>query len=213
MEEIREQPTVETNNIKNDFVEQESCDVGSQDASLGKFKSVQALMDAYENLQSEFTRKCQQLSQYQQDKTEQAKDEQKQNLEEKKEDEKNGFNQEVFKLFLEDNGEAKMYEEEILKRFSNSSSKGYSPYEIAWADVILNHLKEGDKISDPIINQYVLSDENVKNKIIENYLTELKNSRPPIMISSSQGERVASVKPDNPKTLADAKRLLGEMFS
>jgi len=130
-----------------------------------------------------------------------------------KEEKENGFNQEVFKLFLENNDEAKMYEEEILNKFSSSSSKDCSPYQVAWAEVVLNHLKEGDKLSDPIINQYVLSDENVKNKIIENYLIDLKNLKPPIVMSSSGGERLSSVKPDKPKTLAEAKSLVDKMFS
>ena len=214
MEENREQPIVAENEDK--IQEAFEVQVGSQTDSLGKFKSVQALMDAYENLQSEFTKKCQLLSAIEKDKASAAEGDQKENEEEMvkvSQEEKSGFDQEVFKVFLEDNGEAEEYREEIEKRFASSSPKSHSPYEVAWANVLLSHLKEGDKLSDPIINQYVLSDENVKNKIIQNYLADIQNSKPPITISSRSGERVAAVLPQRPQTLADAKKIVDKMFS
>ena len=209
MEEIREQPDYESQeNLGKDLS-------GSQIDSLGKFKSVQALMDAYENLQSEFTKKCQLLSEIQKDKTAQAEENQNNELagEDKPQEENNGFNQEAFAQFLEENSEANSYREEIEKHFDSATQKTKSPYEVAWASILLNRIREGDKISDPIINQYVLSDENVKNKIIENYIHQLNNARPPITISSHAGERVVSAPAERPKTLADAKKLVDKMFS
>ena len=50
-------------------------------------------------------------------------------------------------------------------------------------------------------------------KDFENYLKELSNSKPPIVISSQGGERVSGVVPDAPKTLQDAKKLVDKMFS
>jgi len=215
MEELREQPVIMPAPALDKAIENEvMSETGSRDNSLGKFKSVQALMDAYENLQSEFTKKCQLLSSYQKDKTQPAKDEQ--NIEEEKCEtlEEEGFNQEAFGVFLEGNSEAKEFEEEIKNRFASSSNNvQQSPYEVAWANVVLNHLKKDDKLSDPIINRYVLSDENVKNKIIENYLADLIKQKPPITMSSGMGTRVSSVKPDTPRTLADAKKLVDKMFS
>lgn len=209
MEEVREQPIQES---QEDLEKEE---VGSQNGNLGKFKTVEALMDAYENLQSEFTKKCQLLSQYQKDKTEQAEEDQNNVIagEKKPQEEENGFSQDAFALFLENNDEANMYRAEIEQRFGSAAAKSQSPYEVAWANVLLSHLKEGDKVSDPLINQYVLSDENVRNKIIESYLHDLNNSKPPITISSRSGDRVASAPPERPKTLAEAKRLVDKMFS
>ena len=209
MEEIREQPDYESQeNLGKDST-------GSQNDNLGKFKSVQALMDAYENLQSEFTKKCQLLSEFQKDKTAQAEENQNNSAagEDKPQEENNGFNQEAFAQFLEENSEANSYREEIEKHFDSATQKTKSPYEVAWASILLNRLREGDKISDPIINQYVLSDENVRNKIIENYIHQLNNAKPPITISSRAGERVVSAPPERPKTLADAKKLVDKMFS
>ena len=152
------------------------------------------------------------LSQYEKDKTVPAEEEQ--NNDEKVEvatKMEDGLSQEALGLFLSNNDEAKHYIEEIKENFSNSENQ--NPYEIAWAKVVLSHLKEGDKTSDPLINQYVLSDENVKNMIIQNYLNDLSKSKPPVTISSRLGDRVSGVNPDRPKTLAEAKRLVDKMFS
>lgn len=220
MEENREQPIIMPAPALEKATENEvMSEVGSQEeAELGKFKSVQALMDAYNSLQSEFTKKCQLLKSYEKDKTDDSCKEKKI---EKQEDEMVGSapqekeevsDEEVINLFLSHNEEAKGYANEIKERFGLLEPTQKSP-RVAWADVILSHLKEGDKTSDPIINQYVLSDENVRNKIIEKYLIDLSNQKPPITITSRSGDRVSGVKPDTPKTLAEAKRLVDKMFS
>jgi len=73
MEETREQPIIMPATALNAADEKSAMsEVGSQDMNMGKFKSVQALMDAYNNLQAEFTKKCQKLSQLQKDKTNSA---------------------------------------------------------------------------------------------------------------------------------------------
>ena len=205
MEENREQPTIMPAPALNGAEETVAMsEVGSQETdNLGKFKSVQALMDAYDNLQAEFTKKCQLLSQIQKDKIEPIYDSIEEINKETIEDQ--------LEQFLQENGEAKAYAEEIKEKFS--AEEKTSPLEVAWAKVLLNHIKEQDKVNDPIINQYVLSDENVKNKILENYINDLSNNRPPLVMSSQTGERLSGLKPDSPKTLAEAKKLVDKMFS
>ena len=114
-------------------------------------------------------------------------------------------------MFLEENGDAEKYGDEIKSHILN---KNQNPFERAWASVILSHIKGGDdKVNDPIINQYILNDEKVKNKIIESYLDELSSSKPPVMMSSQSGERLSDIRPDSPKTLEEAKIIVGKMFS
>ena len=124
----------------------------------------------------------------------------------------NSLDEEMAK-FLESNFDASSYADEIKQRFQSVNIKNSDPFAVAWAEVLISHIKEGDKLSDPIINQYVLSDENVRKKIVEDYLVQLNKSKPPIVISSQSGERLSGVMPDSPKTLDDAKRLVGKMFS
>ena len=205
MEENREQPIIMPATASNPANENSAMsEIGSQTDNLGKFKNVQALLDAYNSLQAEFTKKCQTLSQLQKDKT----SEQNENLTE----EQNQLDANALNMFLESNDDAKNYEEEIKESFSSNSNKDFSPYKVAWAEVIMKHLKESDKINDPFISQYILSDENVKNKIVEEYVKNLFNSQPPLVISSTSGERLSGAMPDNPKTLADAKKIVDKMF-
>lgn len=222
-ENDREQPIVEpTNALNKENDERVVSEIGSQKTDLGKFKSVEALLDAYNNLQSEFTKKCQLLSSMEKDKTEQEKieirEQQEKVGEEKDLSAENDYEKQVkideqnLALFLSNNSEANFYADEIKE--SLSAQKAQNPYQMAWANVVLSHLKNNDnKKDDPIINQYVLSDDNVKNKIIENYLTELQNQKTPMVISSQSGERLSGVLPDNPKTLEEAKEITSRLFS
>ena len=228
MEETREQPTMEPASALNpadkNSVESE---VGSQ-GEFGKFKNADALLEAYNNLQAEFTRKCQLLSNLQKDKMQEEKFSERENdtsnfnnineLEgvNKNEvlDESNNSKiseknfEESLQAFLDANADAKEFANEIKNEFSNAKT---SPFEDAWAKVVFSQLKEG-KLSDNMINQYLISDENIKNKVIESYLKNLQNNKPPLIISSS-GERLSQVKPDSPKTLAEAKQIVDKMFS
>ena len=237
MEELqREQPTVEPVDTLNKVDEKGAVsDVGSQ-GQLGKFKDAKALLNAYNNLEAEFTRKCQLLKSLQKDKIDEENltkkeedfgklDENNEKIEKNiennveiaelsKNEEFNGDNNhqdylQKLNQFLNENDLAKDYADEIKsylegKRINN-------PYEDAWANIVLNHIKVNK--SDPLISQYVLSSEEVKNKIIENYLSELKNQKPPHIMSAQGGQRVSGVLPDSPKTLAEAKKIVNNMFS
>lgn len=229
MEEVREQPTImpaPTLNRVDDNCAMSEVGSQNQEGKLGKFKSVEALMDAYENLQAEFTKKCQLLSQLKKSEENEEKvdmavvdnqenaNSQSQKLDgvEESKEKKNEFSEEGLQEFLSQFGEAKGYEQEIKNNLS-SLSKQSDPYVVAWAEVLLKNLKESNASSDPIINQYVLSDEKVRNKILQDYFISLNKSQPPIVISSQSGERLSGVLPDSPKTLADAKKQLEKMFS
>lgn len=217
MEENREQPIIMPANALNqaeNIEENESAmsEVGSQnEAELGKFKSVQALMDAYNSLQAEFTKKCQALSELKKDKTEKESVAISGENEESERGETQ-ISEEIFNKFLLENSEAREYAEEIKEKVS-SPAQNLSPYEVAWAQILLGSIKEQNEKSDKIINQYVLSNENVKNKVIENYLNELSSTKTPMVISSQSGERVSGVVPETPKTLKEAKIIVNKMFS
>ncbi len=205
MEEDREQPIIMPATALNGA--DEDCavsEVGSQqNDNLGKFKSVEALLSAYNNLEAEFTKKCQQLSQLKQDK------ENEQKVDEKPDEEQS---EKLFRSFLDENGEAEKYADEIKEKVG-TTSQNQNPYEAAWANVLLKHLKSEDKLSDPILSQYILNDENVRNKILEEYIKNLNDSKPPIIFSSQSGERLSGYAPDSPKTLDEAKKIVNKMFS
>lgn len=212
MEENREQPTMEPANVINITEEERAVsEVGSQGA-YGKFKSAEKLLEAYNNLESEFTKKCQLLSELQKDKRLAESSEVSTETSENKHEETSLETtlEDQLSAFLLANEMAKPFEEEIKEKVS--SSKQLSPYEVAWANVVLGHLNAEQKTSDPIVNNYVLSDENVRKKVIQEYLSDLAKHKPPQVISSAGGERVSSVSPDTPTSLSEAKELVRRMF-
>ena len=77
--------------------------------TVGKFKDANALLEAYNNLEKEFTKKCQRLSALEKDKVEEDEALNKQ-VDEK------------LSLFLSTNGEATTYKEELIERVKNDDS-------------------------------------------------------------------------------------------
>lgn len=219
-EEIREQPTMEPANVINITEEERAVsEVGSQ-GQYGKFKSADKLLEAYNNLQSEFTKKCQLLSQLQKDKMEQASienqpqpsQEQLQKEQDQPEQTEQSF-QSGLESFLLANDDAKQFEDEIKQKIDLSSTAA-DPYQVAWAGVVLDHLTGSkQKAGDPIVNKYVLSDEQVRNQVIQEYLNDLEKHKPPYVISSQGGERVSSISPGTPSSLAEAKEIVSKMFN
>ncbi len=210
-EEFREQPLEEPANVsietKNECAVSENGslpdtlirqDENPEEQTFGKFKSAQALIDAYNNLEAEFTKKCQKLSQLEKDKVEVAP---------------RNFSEQLNQFLLK-NEEAMQFKGELenIVSSNNELQKMDNPYEAAWAQLVLSHMHT-KKVDDPIINRYLVSSEEIKNKIVESYLDALKEQKSPIIISSQKGERVSSSKPDTPTSLKEAKSLVEKMFS
>lgn len=204
MEEIREQPMEEQTNALNKAEEESvASDIGSQNndsaSEYGKFKSREALLDAYNNLEKEFTRKCQRLSELEKDKTE--------------ENEGVSF-EDKFSQFLSENADATGYSEEI-KKIAQSDEKIKSlqdPFMAAWCKVLCEDVLHKASAGDYCLNKYVLSSQEIQNKIVEDYLGRLREQKNPVVMSSSSGERVSSAEVEHPSTLEEAKQLVDKMF-
>ena len=206
MDENREQPSLEPANVSIETIDESaasgagSLDIEARQAEttpeqydIGKFKSVEALLDAYTNLQAEFTKKCQRLSDLEKEKI----------ARETKPD-----TDEVLSQFLSKNQEAIPYAPELKEILAADEGSADS----AWAKLVLSRLSRGDT-RDPIVEKFVLSSDELKNKIVENYLSALSAQKPPLVISSQKGERVSSTVPDTPSSLIDAKKVVEKMFS
>ena len=168
---------------------------------VGKFKNVEALLDAYNNLEKEFTKKSQRLAEFEKDK-----------MEEEKELDSQVDNK--LKTFLSSNGEANSYSEELKKRVLENESlkKMDDPFSYVWAEMIFEKLK-GSSETDGEVANYVLGNEKLKNIVLEKYVNQLTENKSPIKISSA-GKRVAiSTATQKPQNLKDAKDYLKNLFS
>lgn len=160
----------------------------------GKFKSVEDLYRAYNSLQSEFTKKCQKLAEIEKDKVALPTDEQ--------------LNEE-FKAFLIENQEAYSYADEIkAKVFSDDKIKSaQKPFDTVWAGMLYEKLSSPNKANEPMVQDFILKDEKIKNLVIENYMKDLAQNKTPFVMSSETGERVAEVATQKPDSFEKAKEI------
>lgn len=173
-----------------------------KEGDLGKFKSVQALFDAYNNLQASYTKKCQRLSELEKEKADSE--------EVVKKDETSL--QDNLDLFLSKNAQAKGFAEEIKSRIESSGKTDLSTIEGVWNQIVLEHIKNPFEGGDYIVDKYVLENQNVRDKIIQDYINSLNKTLVPKVISSGQGQRVADVSSGTPASLFEAKKMMERMF-
>ena len=201
--EVSEDKT-ETQNVSKELegspsqVEEQKSEAENGEA-VGKFKDANALLEAYNNLEKEFTKKCQRLSALEKDKVEEDEALNKQ-VDEK------------LSLFLSTNGEATTYKEELIERVKNDDSlkKMDDPFGYVWAEMVFDKIK--NQKADATVKNYILGNDDLKNAVIENYINQLAENKSPVIISS-KGNRVATVATQSPSTLNEAKKYLLDLLS
>lgn len=185
---ILEQPVL--NETTSAHVENESTD-----SMIGKFKNAKSLLEAYNNLESEFTRKSQRLAELEKEKDEQIP--QKETIDE----------------FLNNTG-SNEYKNKIMEILTDNEINNLpNKYHVA-----LKIIKEAERKSAQTLNSqefidnHVLSNDDIKNKIITEYLSQLNNiSSTPKTISGNSTSIYFS--PTNkPKTLREAGEILSKML-
>lgn len=184
--------------------ESESATISSEaerGVPIGKFKSVDDLFEAYNNLQAEFTRKSQRLSQLEKDKMSETSQD---NVIENK-----------FQTFLSKNQEAAAYADEIKSRAMQSESlkNDDACFDIVWAEMLYEKLSGPNKAKEPIVQNLVLKDEELKNLVIENYMKQLQEQKTPVIMSSNSGERVTKTVAPKPDSFEQAKKIVLDLLS
>lgn len=199
LEEKDEQTLVQEEQI---IIEQDSFDSGSPQ---NKFKTVESLKKAYEDLEKAFTKKCQLVKE----------------LENKKELDKavapnpntKDWTDRVCEFFS-NCPKAKDFIDEISEVLSCDKvlAQSQNSLELAYAKVLDNKYKPADEIikDDNFINQVVLKDKNIREKIIEDYLSEISNKKT-VPLMSRQGESLLTPN-SKPKNLEDAGRVAKALF-
>src|SRR5574344_1951656 len=179
---LREQPTSEILSSDQGVVEQQNDSI-AQDSQIssgslqGKFKTVESMQKAYENLEKEFTKKCQRVKELEKAETE--------NItipEYAKEDW-----QEKVENFFETNSNAKIYASEI-------------------SDV----LKTDEELikDENFLNNYILQNSEVKEKVFQEYLTNLLNKKSVPLMMQNKGSNFTVVASSKPKSLKEAKKFV-----
>lgn len=218
MEEIKnlgEQPEIQNEeNVQSEIVEEvkegTTCPCENE-GSLGKFKDTTSLLSAYNSLQAEFTKKCQKLSEI----TKQLNDNQTLNKEESMPVFADANWQENVSNFLSKNTEAQKYSGEIANEILMDKNLQSSPnaLELAWARVMQKNYAEPEKLSNDqnFINEKILSRDDVKKQVLEEYFKNLQNVKTPPVITSDGS--VASIVEKKPTTMQEAKLAVEKLFN
>ena len=160
--------------------------------NLGKFKDAESLLNAYNNLEAEFTRKSQRLKQ----------------LEEEN-------------LIAESNlSRTKQIEQDVedfvtkfsfVKPFSSALKESLisnqnQTIEKSALDLIAKNYKSPDQLiaDSEFLNNYVYSNSQIKDKIIKEYLNKLTQNNP---VSINFSGNIPLTPPSTPKSIAEAGKL------
>ncbi|MEG1751457.1 MAG: hypothetical protein RR140_03625 [Clostridia bacterium] len=206
-EKNREQP-LSDQTVQGADAQIEEGTLDESSGSLGKFKDAESLLYAYNNLQAEFTRKCQKLSELEKlPNTEQA---QKQNVFETQ-----NWSQQVLE-FIEKNQNAKEFAGEISNVIMQDDVLKTNPnaLELAWAKIVQEKFKQPNKILEDktFVENEILSNPEIQEKVIEKYLKELYLKRTPHSFGRFDGVSIASPSIVVPNSLSEAKNMALKFF-
>lgn len=177
------------------------------EGSIGKFKDSASLMQAYNNLQSEFTKKCQALSSLQN-----VIADNKQNLP----DFYDTNWQSKVDEFLNDNPEAKQYSDSISKMILSDKTIGMSdnPLESAWNKIVKENFKSPQSLveDENFINNYIVNNKIIKEKILNDYFNQVNFEKSPTLIATNSGAASVLTPKQKPKNIAEAGQLAKALF-
>ena len=181
---------------------------------LGKFKDSAKLLDAYNELQSEFTRKCQRLSEAEKKLQEFALGESASKSQDEVTENEFAWNKNISE-FLQSHKNANLLVEEITEEMMKNVDLKNSPdgLEKAYAKVIENKYIPHEELvkNQEFLNKYVYSNDEIKNKIINEYVSSLQKSQNPISINNS-GYNGGVATANNFNSLEEAGKYVEKMF-
>lgn len=174
------------------------------DSPIEKFKNAKALMEAYKSLQSEFTKKCQKLSEY---------EKQQDNAKVpcfRRDDWQNQISE-----FFDKNPEAKIYGEQIVNEIisDNDLALSVSPLVSAYNRVVKKQLSDKENFLKDENNlvEFVLKNEQILSKILKKSGENVHFS--PKLISSNIGSAHIVTPNLSAKNLDEAKQIFKKMLN
>ena len=210
-----EQPIVEESAQSNTDSEKVEI-LGAEDSLLegsipSKFKSTESLVEAYENLQVEFTRKSQKLSEVSRQLAAL-----KENAEKKPTPfyEAQNYEKEV-QTFFHKNPSAKEYASEISELvLADNAVVNEQPLDVAWTKILANKfLNFEDTIQkDTNLLERIIENKTVQENIIKKYLQSIRDQKTVPVISTHNGSGFSLTPKQKPINLDEAKALAEALF-
>lgn len=187
-------------------------DLQQNSSPIKKFKSLDELEKAYVNLEKEFTKKCQALNKLKEDFDNVSS---KQSLEQTPEFSQAKLEQSK-KEFFEKNPTAKEFVDEILSAYdSDKSSDELDPLEKAYEKVKANHFRTNQELmqDENFVENYVLNNSQVRDRIINDYLSNIMSNKTTPLMSNFSGGSVMITPKSKPSSIKEAGDYMVALFN
>ena len=181
--------------------------IGNFTDNFGRFKDAKTLLDAYNSLQSEFTRRCQKVKELERE-IENLKISEQPNMTSEKisnGDDSIGF----LKVFPE----AQAHIKSLYDIAASKGDESYGRLERAYIDKLNTDLKEQRDYftSREYLNSVLSNSSDLKDGIIRGYLNEIYETKSNVPLISGDG-KVCLTPPSNPKNIMEAGNLAKQIF-
>ena len=184
-------------NFQKENIAKENSSHGSNERPFGKFDSADALLKAYNSLQSEFTRKCQAIANASSENPVRPVD---------------AYNEIKSRVneFANNNSLAKKYESELLEKvLSDTSSDSMLAIKDAYTQILESHFASPDELakSEEFLSKYIYSDDELCDKILANVVDKIQASSAPRVLTRSSGSAISLTPINKPADLKEAGEL------
>lgn len=224
LEQLENLSGVENVGEQNSQREEVQPNLNDSSSNLGKFKDPANLLSAYNNLEKEFTKKCQKLAELtkscNQSSSEKNQSQNKDNQSSSIQENNNAIDWTTYaENFVKENPEAKKHAKEIYEILKSDKNLASSPkcLEYAFAICKNSHQKVDTEnlLNDPqFLSEHIFSNNEIKEKIIKEYLLSLKNGNQMPRFISGTTQNVSVTIPENkPKTIKDASNILRKLLN
>ena len=181
--------------------------IGNISDNFGKFKDAKGLLEAYNSLQSEFTRRCQKVSELEREIEKLKNSEQVKNIFE------NILVVGECDGFLSTFPEAKQHIKSLYDIAESKGDESYGRLERAYIDKLLKDLKSQREYftSKDYFNSVLERSDDLKREIIRGYLDEIYATKSSAPLISGDG-KLCITPPSNPKSIFEAGNLAKQIF-
>ncbi len=182
----------------------------SSGSPYGKFNNANDLLNAYNNLQSEFTRKCQRLSELEKQSscvnaTEEVQDAPQYTL---------PSWQEQIGEFLQQHPDAQNFASDIANEIYSDKALSTNPrsLELAYGRILAKKYKSDEELArDPqFLDKYIYSNPDITSKVLDNYLKDFAAT--PHLITSKVGASTGMAPNKGASNLSEARKMVERLF-
>lgn len=233
-ETFLEQPDIQTKtgDVSEQIIQEESpLQLDESGSKFGKFKDATSLLNAYNNLQKEFTRKSQKLAEFIKNNEENGNLNLSEGIISNAESNNTSnissdnsvpiYQREEWKeqvnTFFKENNEAKKFSKEIAQLLVSDPELSLNKNCLKYAYALVeqnNHIDTAALLKNPeFLKANIFNNNDIKNEIIKEYLLGVKHNKNHLQLISGEPQKVSPTPTLNkPKNLQEASNILKQLL-